>query len=171
MSSDNRYLAFSSEADNLVPNDTNGYRDIFVRDLLLGTTRLVSVTPDGLPADGNSSEPTLSGDGRFVAFTSGADNLVANDTNLLADVFVSDLGSGTMELVSLATDGASPGNGLSWAPVISADGRFVLFHSTARNLTSDSYSSAYLGVDNLFVRDRQAQVTYALTTGGSSRHQ
>ena len=166
LSSDNRYLAFSSDADNLVPNDTNRYRDIFVRDLLLGSTRRVSMAADGSAADGNSTEPSISGDGRFVAFTSGADNLVANDTNRLADVFVSDLQSGTTTLVSVSTNGVSAGNGASGSPVISADGRFVLFQSAAKNLVPGPYPYTSVANENLFLRDRQAQITYALTMGG-----
>ena len=88
ISADGRYIAFKSTADNLVPDDTNGTMDVFVRDLELGLTRRVSVSSAGLQADGFSSEPTISADGRHVAFYSEAENLVPNDTNWRWDVFV-----------------------------------------------------------------------------------
>jgi Tol biopolymer transport system component len=161
ISGDGRWLAFYSEADNLVANDTNGIRDIFIRDLLLGTNGLVSVATNGLPGDGFSSEPAISGDGRYVAFTSSADNLVAGDTNKALDVIVRDLQSGTTVLVSVSTSGAGPGNSSSYSPTISADGRYILFQSMAGNLAPGSFS-----FENLFLRDVVAARTYALTTAG-----
>ena len=161
ISGDGRWLAFYSEADNLVANDTNGLRDVFIRDLLVGTNGLVSIATNGLPGDGFSSEPAISGDGRYVAFTSSADNLVAGDTNKALDVFVRDLQSGTTILVSVSTNGVSPGNASSYSPTISADGRYILFQSTAGNLATGLSS-----VENLFLRDIVAAKTYALTTGG-----
>jgi Tol biopolymer transport system component len=162
LSSDNRYLVFSSEAQDLAWNDTNGCRNIFVRDLLLGTNRLASVATNGLPADGTSWQATMSADGRYVAFASLADNLVPNDTNGVADVFVYDAQSGTTTLVSVSTNSVSPGNRASSSPAISADGRYILFHSTAYNLAPVLED----GEENLFLRDMQARVTYALTTSG-----
>jgi hypothetical protein len=88
ISSDNRYVVFSSNATNLVSNDTNGFEDVFVRDRNEGTTRRVSLTFDGLDGDNRSFSAVVSGDGQFVAFTSLAENLVANDTNGLLDIFV-----------------------------------------------------------------------------------
>ena len=161
ISTNGRYIAFASEADNLVSNDTNGCRDIFVRDLLLGTNILVSVGTNGVGADGLSTDPTISGDGHYVAFTSGADNLVGGDTNKALDVFVRDLQMGTTALVSVKTDGGGPATGGSYSPRLSADGRYVLFRSTAANLASGSFSG-----ENLFLRDLQSGTTYALTTAG-----
>src|SRR5207237_10850397 len=100
VSSNGRYVTFSSDADNLGVNDTNGFRDIFVRDSLLGTTILVSVSTNGVTADGLSSEPSISSDGRFVVFTSSADNLVFGDSNNKEDVFIRDLQASKTELVS-----------------------------------------------------------------------
>ena len=88
ISSDNRYVVFSSNATNLVSNDTNGFEDVFVRDRNEGTTRRVSLTFEGLDGDNRSFSAVVSGDGQFVAFTSLAENLVANDTNGLLDIFV-----------------------------------------------------------------------------------
>jgi Tol biopolymer transport system component len=156
-----RYVTFSSDADNLVPSDTNGFRGVFVRDLLLGTNILVSVGTNGVAADGPSTEPTISGDGRYVAFTSSADNLVAGDSNKAQDVFVCDLQSGATTLVSVKNGGGGPGNNSSYTPMISADGKYVLFRSLASNLASGSFSG-----ENLFVRNLQSGATYALTTSG-----
>ena len=163
VSTNGRYIAFASEADNLVPNDTNGWRDVFVRDLLLGNNILVSAGTNSVGADGLSTDPAISGDGRYVAFTSIADNLVAGDNNKAQDVFVRDLQAGTTVLVSVKTGGGGPATGSSYSPWISADGRYVLFRSTAANLVSGSFSG-----ENLFLRDLQSGTTYALTTTGFS---
>jgi Tol biopolymer transport system component len=160
VSADGRYIAFASDARNLTPNDTNGCPDIFVRDLLLSTNVLVNAGTNGVAADGSSSEPAISRDGRFVAFTSSADNLVAGDANRVSDVFVRDLQAGTTALVSVNTAGTGPGNGSSYSPSLSADGRYVLFHSLAYNLAVGSFAQGY---DNLFLRDLQLGTNYALT--------
>jgi len=165
VSTNSRFVAFFSDADNLFPNDTNGYRDVFVRDTVLGTNLLVSVDSNGVfSADGISTEPSISGDGRYVAFTSSADNLVAGDTNRSQDIFVRDLQSGTTTLVSVSADGFHPGSADSYSPQISMDGRYVSFHSKATNLAAGSFGP---GVENLFVRDLQAGTNYALTFGNS----
>lgn len=160
VSADGSYVAFASEADNLVSGDTNGWRDIFVCDPLRVTNVLVSVGTHGIGADGMSMEPAISGDGRYVAFTSSADNLVPGDANLARDVFVRDLQAGTTVLVSANNIGTGSGNGASYSPSISADGRYVLFCSLAQNLAAGSFTSGY---ENLFVRDLQRGTNYALT--------
>jgi Tol biopolymer transport system component len=160
LSADGRYLSFFSDADNLIPGDTNGYRDVFVLDQMTGTTIPVSLNTNGITGDNISTDPVISGDGRYVAFTSSADDLVANDTNNSQDVFVRDLQTGTITLVSMSTDGVHPGNGNSYSPNISADGRYVLFQSLASNLASGSFGIA----QNLFLRDLQTGTTYALTS-------
>ncbi len=161
-STDGRWLAFASEADNLVFNDTNGFRDIFVRDLQFGTNLLVSVGTNGVVADGISSEPAISTSGGFVVFSSSADNLVRGDTNKAQDVFVRTLPGGPTVLVSTNASGPGPGNKLSGSASISDSGRYVLFRSLASNLAAGSFS----GTDNLFLRDMQTKTTYALTTTG-----
>jgi Tol biopolymer transport system component len=143
-----------------VPNDTNGCQDVFVRDMLYGTNLLVSVATNGGSADFSSSDPAISGDGRYVAFTSSADNLVPGDNNKAQDVFVRDLQSGTTVLVSVSSGGSGPGNGASYSPALSSDGRYVLFRSLAGNLASGSFTAGY---ENLFVRDLQLGTNYALT--------
>ena len=164
LSANGRYVAFFSDADNIVPNDTNGFRDIFVRDLMTGTITPVSLNTNGVPGDGISTDPSMSTDGRYLAFTSSANDLVANDTNNALDVFVRDLQTGATTLVSVSTDGIHPGNGDSFSPVISADGRYVLFHSKSSNLASGSFG---IGIENLFLRDLQTGTMYALTAASS----
>jgi hypothetical protein len=160
-SSNGLFVAFYSDADNLVANDTNGYRDVFVRDLVGGTNILVSVNTNGnASGDDLSFDPAISADGRYVAFTSSADNLVSSDNNRAQDVFIRDLQAGTTALVSVSTDGVHSGNRDSFSPTISASGRYVLFHSKASNLAAGSFGS---GVENLFFRDLQTGTTYALT--------
>ena len=92
ISADGRFVVFGSEATNLVPRDTNGHSDVFVRDRRLHTTRRVSVGPGGLQANGNSFFPETSANGNVVAFFSDATNLVPGDTNGTGDVFVHVLG-------------------------------------------------------------------------------
>ena len=142
VSTNSRFVAFFSDADNLAPFDTNGCRDVFVRDRLLGTNFLVSVDSNGVfSANGISTEPAISGDGRYVVFTSSADNLVPGDTNNAQDVFVRDLQADTTTLVSVSIDSVHPGNADSYSPQISTDGRYVLFHSKASNLAAGSFGT------------------------------
>jgi Tol biopolymer transport system component len=137
ISADGGVVAFLSNADNLVAADTNGMGDVFVRDLQSGTTSLVSVNKEGADSGfGASFDHQISADGRFVAFTSNAGDLVAMDASEWESVFVRDLQDGTTRIISVNNDGTSPGNGWSYAPVISADGRFVAFVSIADNLVT-----------------------------------
>jgi len=164
VSADGRCVAFSSDADDLVLGDTNSQRNVFVRDLLLGTNVLVSADTNGVAASGFSFEPVISGDGRYVAFSSYASNLVADDTNNTQDVFLRDLQTGTTRLVSASLDGIHSGNNNSFSPAITGDGRYILFHSKASNLAAGSFGS---GIENLFLRDVQQGTNYALTTATS----
>ncbi|WP_081500870.1 Ig-like domain-containing protein [Bradyrhizobium liaoningense] len=136
ISADGRFIAFDSSAPNLVENDTNAISDIFVRDLLTQTTDRVSISVIGSQANGGSTLPTISGDGRYVVFSSNATNLVnATDTNENNDIFVKDLQSGAIVRISQTASGAQA-NGASYNPGISADGRYVVFASNAPNLVS-----------------------------------
>lgn len=204
---DGRYVVFASHASNLVPNDTNGFDDIFVRDLQLNTTTRVSIASDGTQGTYESQWPSISGDGRFVsfesqdrldpdiensgpsifirdqltnitsvvsisdngtpgyphggvfssvsydgryvAFSSSAWNLVPNDTNNMPDIFVRDRQANTTSRVSIASDGTQGNGDSSWWPSISGDGRYVAFDSTSTNLVSNSTSNGY----HVFVRD------------------
>ena len=129
-------VVFSSASPKLVPGDTNGRRDVFVRDLSAGTTTLVSVGMNGQPANNDSDGASISADGRFVAFGSLASNLVPGDTNSFSDVFVRDLQSGTTTRISIPLGGgqANGHSAFGSAAMISANGRYVAFSSTAQNL-------------------------------------
>src|SRR5262249_21079352 len=126
MTPDGRFVAFLSYASNLVPGDTNGRPDMFVRDRLNDTTERVSVSSAGVQANGDSFEPSISADGRFVSFISYATNLVPGDTNGHVDVFVRDRLAGVTERISVSSTGAQ-GNDDSLSSSTSADGHFVAF--------------------------------------------
>jgi len=133
LSSDGRYVAFQTAAANLVPGDTNLVVDVLVRDRMNGTTERVSVSSAGVQGNNQSVCPAISADGRYVAFWGSSTNLVLADTNASYDVFVRDQQAGTTERVSLSSAGVQ-GDGASSGQAISADGRFVVFFSTATNL-------------------------------------
>jgi WD40 repeat protein len=154
ISADGRFVAFESDATNLVAGDGNARRDIFLRDRTSGTTTRVSIPQSGPEANGHSFNAAISADGRFVAFQSAATNLVAGDSNATTDVFVRDRTSGTTTRVSLPQSGAQ-GNGFSGEPVISADGRFVAFQSAATNLVAGDGNATR----DIFVRDRTSGTT------------
>ena len=158
-----RWFAFESDADNLVVGDNNRAKDVFLYDRITGVTQRVSVATGGAEADGDSSQPSLSADGRWVAFVSQATNLVAADSNAEADVFVHDHLTGITQRVSAADDG-SEANGRSSAPSISADGRWVAFESLANNLVPGDSN----GVREVFVRDRVSSATrrVSVVSGG-----
>jgi hypothetical protein len=162
VSSDGRFVAFSTEADNVIANDTNNCRDVVIRDLLLGTNVLISANTNNLPANNLSTDPAITGDGRFVAFTSAANDLIPGDSNKALDVFIRDLQTGSTSLISVNSSGTGPGNKNSFSPLLSTNGRFVLFHSGSTDLTPGSY----FGADNLFLRDRQAGTTTSLAPDG-----
>jgi Tol biopolymer transport system component len=153
LSADGRFVAFASDASNLVPGDTNGERDVFVRDRRTGTTERVSLGPNGRQGNADSDNPSLSSDGQFVAFYSYASNLVPGDTNGERDVFVRDRRTGTTERVNLGPNGVQ-GNDFSGSygaiPVLSANGRFVAFDSSANNLVQDDTN----GQADVFVHTR-----------------
>ncbi|MGQ9666706.1 MAG: TolB family protein [Anaerolineae bacterium] len=149
ISADGQVIAFDSLASNLVADDTNGTWDVFVRDLAAGQTRRVSVSNAGAEGNGESTAPAISSDGRYVAFTSWANNLVDDDTNGVGDVFIYDLQTSTIERVSVSSAGTE-GNGFSRGSAMSADGRYVAFVSSATNLVSGDTNS----VSDVFVRDR-----------------
>ncbi|MFF7680456.1 S8 family serine peptidase [Actinacidiphila glaucinigra] len=173
LSADGSAVAFASPASNFAPGDTNGELDVFVTDLGTGDTERVSVASDGTQADGFSLSPTLSSDGRWVGFNSGATNLVGGDTNQQTDSFVHDRRTGATERVSVASDGTQ-GNGLSSAPVLSSDGRYAVFNSDADNLVPGDTNNT----TDVFVRDRQTGTTSRISQSpdggpgdGASREQ
>jgi len=133
LSTNGQYAVFESGASDLVARDTNNATDVFVRDLVSGTTLLVSVSTNGLVGNGASRSPAMTPDGRYVAFVSAANNLVAGDTNRIPDVFVRDLQANVTTLVSVGarTTNAMYLSGGSDAPDISVDGRYVVHPRSA----------------------------------------
>jgi len=159
VNSNGTVVAFFSDADNLVPFDTNMFRDVFVRVVSTASvTERVSISSTGEQANGPSQSaggsPSVNGDGILVVFYSRATNLVPGDTNNQPDVFLRDRAAATTELISVALDG-QPGNGPSVYPSVSEDGRFIAFQSLASNLVDSDTNNAA----DIFVRDRQAGTT------------
>jgi Tol biopolymer transport system component len=156
ISANGRYVVFTSNASNLVPRDTNGASDIFIRDRRTGRTSRVSVNSRNGQGNSWSEGAAVSADGRYVAFASAASNLVAGDTNKLPDVFVRDRKLGRTTRVSVTSRGGQ-GSGRRYsnganAPSISADGRYVAFHSDMSNLVPRDTNRVF----DIFVRDRVA---------------
>jgi Tol biopolymer transport system component len=162
ISADGRYVAFTSWSPDLLPAGTQGAPEIFVRDRRAGTTELVSVSTAGVPADYECASSRISADGRFVAFVTGAVNLVAGDTNGVSDVFVRDRRAGTTERVSVSSVGRQA-DGASTQPAISADGRYVAFSAAAANLVRGDTNQ----VDDVFLRDRRAGTTTRVSVSGT----
>jgi large repetitive protein len=160
LSADGRYVAFDSTASNLVAGDSNFQSDIFVRDRQTGTTQRVSVSSAGVQGDISSRYPSLSSDGRYVAYMSGATNLVAGDTNREADIFVYDRDTGQVERVSVSASGTEA-NDYSYYLALSGDGRFVAYRSSASNLVVGDVNRA----DDIFVYDRQTGQVRMVTVG------
>lgn len=161
ISADGRYVAFASYARNLVPNDTNGNQDVFVHDRLTGVTEMVSVNSDGIQGDWGAQQPDISSDGRYVSFASNATNWAPFPTNSSTHVYVHDRQTGTTERVSVSSDGTA-GDCSSSYPAISGDGRYVVYHSCARNLVpGDTYTEPNLA--HVYLHDRQAGITKRLS--------
>jgi Tol biopolymer transport system component len=140
LSNDGRRLAYWSNASNFVPNDTNKVGDVFVFDRTDGSTTRISVGPDDAQGDGMSSDPSMSPDGRYVAFWSGASDLVPDDTNGKRDIFLWDGETNGLTRVSVADDGTQ-GDGDSFSPNIGAGGGLVAFDSAAKTLVADDHKS------------------------------
>jgi hypothetical protein len=162
ISANGGFVAFRSSASDLVAGDTNSRADIFVHDLTTAQTSRVSVDSTGDQANGDSSFPRLNADGRSVSFQSQASDLVAGDTNGVADVFIHDRQAGQTIRASLDGSGGQ-GNGASVAPTITANGRSVAFHSQATNLAAGDTN----GVLDVFVRNTQTGETTRVSVNGS----
>lgn len=154
-SDDGRLIAFTSSANDIVPGDTNGFDDVYVRDMMTGITVLVSVDEQGVPGAFYSRDPQISRGGRYVVFSSGS-ALTSDDGNALEDVYVFDRVLRQPTLVSVAANG-TPTNDESFAGRASDDGRYVAFFSSASNLISADQN----GRGDIFVKD--------LTTGEVKR--
>jgi Tol biopolymer transport system component len=160
-----RFVAFDSDASNLVPYDVNGATDIFVRNRVRSNTRRISVSTRGRQANGDSYDPAISEDGRFVAFSSYASNLVWRDTNHLGDIFVRDRSLSRTRRVSVSTSGHQA-DGASFDAAISGDGRSVAFDSLATNLVQADTN----GVSDVFVRRGGRTVRASMNSKGIQGH-
>lgn len=171
MSGDGRWVAFASDASNLVAGDTNRTTDVFVHDLSSGRTERVSVSSSRRQANGASVAPSISADGRYVTFTSYARNLVGGDTKGVADVFVRDRVTGKTRRVSLSS-AQRQADGASGNASMSPDGRYVAFSSVAKNLdrgdlgTCGSLDERW-ACANIFVRDLVAGTTRRVVSTGA----
>ena len=154
ISSDGLFIVFESEAANLVADDTNGTKDIFLYDVINGTTRRVSVSSAGLESNDGSGDPEISGDGRFIAFVSGASNLVSGDSNGFSDIFLHDTQTGGTVRVSVDSAGLE-GDDVSVRPDLSVDGRYIVFQSAASNLVMGDTNNER----DIFFHDVQTQST------------
>jgi Tol biopolymer transport system component len=164
INSDGRYVVFDSFASNLASNDTNGYSDVFLRDRLLGTTRLVSLSTGGAQGNDLSVGARISGNGRIVAFYSEATNLVAGDTNASGDLFLTDVTTGTTQRVSVGPFNRQA-NGGSGSGFLSETGQYVAFNSRATNLILVDGN----GAADVYYRDRNssAPVLVSRTPNGN----
>ncbi|NJD06412.1 MAG: hypothetical protein FIA97_07920 [Methylococcaceae bacterium] len=170
VSGDGRYVAFYSDASNLVSDDRNGKTDIFVHDRTSGLTQRISVSETGVEANDHSAMPAISNDGRYVAFVSAASNLVSSDNNRKADIFVVDRRSQQIRRVSVNAEGAETDQD-SASPDISGDGRYVVFHSKATTLVGgDLNDSADIFLYDLHLGriERISTGVDSLATAGNS---
>jgi flagellin-like hook-associated protein FlgL len=170
ITADGRYVLFDSAATNLVSGDTNGIRDVFVKDTVTGTTTRVSTNSAGaeIPIGGGyANQGAISDDGRFVAFSaaSTATNLVEGDTNNAVDAFIKDRLTGITTRINTSSSGAQAvgGTGFSGITAMSADGRYVAFISDATNLVSGDTN----GAEDGFIKDTVTGITTRVTTNSS----
>ncbi len=164
ISGDGRYIAFQSDATNLITHDDNGFTDVFLYDRYTNQIKLVSHTLAGKSANFKSTFPTISQDGHYVAFQSDASDLVADDTNQMRDVFIYHIGSEIIEVVSINSEGIQ-GNASSSFPVVSSNGRYVTFESNATNLVADDTKN-YI---DIFVRDRETRETTRVSLSSTGK--
>jgi hypothetical protein len=170
-SADGRYVLFTSAATNLVASDTNAVQDIFRKDMNTGAIVRINTTSAGAQATGSSTlNATMSSDSNIVTFETGATNLVASDTNALTDVFVKNVTTGAISLVSTTSAGVQATGGVSVNPDISDDGRYVAFTSLATNLATTDTNA----VGDIFLKDTTTATltlisgTNATTTGNGA---
>lgn len=159
ISADGRFTAFYSDADNLVANDTNLVRDVFVHDRATGTTERVSVSSAGVAGNFASNRPAISADGDVVAFLSDATNLVSGDTNGVTDIFVHVRSTGVTTRASLGPGGVQPVTPCDH-PAISPDGRFIAFDTASSLVAADTNV-----FEDVYIHDRITGTTFLASVG------
>ena len=158
-----RYIAYVSSA---VFSDGSGkYRQIFWRDRNTGTTKLISTAPSGGEGNGDCYAPTISGDGKSVAFESNATNLITDDKNGVKDIFIWYSVTNKIERVSLGNDGKEA-NAASYEPSVSGDGNSIAFTSTASNISTTQKGESN---NNVFLRDMALHTTLMISVDPSSK--
>ena len=166
MSSNGRYIVFYSDATNLVTDDTNDLTDVFLHDRTKGITERISVSSSGDQQTTGSANgqmtATVSSDGNLVAFESNASDLVSDDTNDKTDIFLRNRSAGTTIRISVDSQG-NEANGNSRSPMISSDGRYIAYESSATNLVADDTN----GVSDIFLYDRNDGSTIRISNGVS----
>ena len=167
ISATGRFVAFSSAPPNLVADDGNYWDDVFVRDRVRGETTRVSTSSAGAVPNGDSAFPSISANGRFVAFASLASNLVPGDRTHRFDVFVRDLKRGTTTRVSVNSAGEEANDGSIWLPAISDNGRVVAFFSRSTNLVPNDHN----GIADFFVRDLERGKTTRVSVSSTGEEQ
>jgi Tol biopolymer transport system component len=166
ISTGGQYVAFSSYSSNLVTGDSNGTEDVFRKDLQSGGIVRVSTDSSGAQGNGISESPSISSDGRYVAFWSEASNLIASDANgALRDIFVKDVQTGSTRIVNTDSSGKQPVGVLSDHPDISGDGRFVAFESFSDKLVPGDTNQR----TDVFVKDLKTGTTTRVSLNGSGK--
>jgi hypothetical protein len=164
LTSDGRYTVYVSDATNLVLGDTNGVRDIFLFDSQTSLVRRLNVSQQGAQANGNSNHPSISGNGRQVAFSSDATNLVIGDVNGFTDIFIVDTLTGAISMQTVSVAGVQA-NGSSFRPMLSHSGRYLVFESSATNLVAGGTAP---GVTHVYLRDRDVSNSGTFDTPGNT---
>jgi hypothetical protein len=164
ISTNGRYVVFESMASDLVPGDTNGASDVFLRDLATGTTTLVSVSTNGGFGNRASSDATIAPDGRFVCFLSIATDLVVGDANFTQDVFLRDLQTQTTTLISVGATGPAGLSALMGTPVMTPDGQFIAYFSSASNIVAAVPANS---PGEIYLRDVAGGQTFWASTNAS----
>ncbi|MCQ1539096.1 PKD domain-containing protein [Methanocalculus taiwanensis] len=165
ISSDGRFVTFSSSSSNLVQgmDPPTWLQNIFVRDRIAGTTTLVSTAINGTQANGDSTKPVISSDGRYIAFQSNANNLVLNDTNGRTDIFVYDRNNANITRVSVATDGTEGWGGRN--PSISLDGHYIAFES----MDDFGEPTGHAGYTYVYIHDINSSTTTRVSVSSSGQ--
>jgi Tol biopolymer transport system component len=164
ISTDGRFVTFSTAATTLVAGDGNGASDVFFHDRQTGSTTRISVSVAGAEGNDSSTASAISADGRYVGFVSRANNLVASDTNGSWDGFVRDTVSGTLERVTVGAGGVEGNASSNFLPFVSPDGRYVSFVSSASNLGPGDVNN----VADVFLRDRVAGTTLRVSVDSTN---